>query len=100
MDHILKKKKPASRQLPGKRKLTSVEKVPDLNESTGSVRDKNGHAIKSQKSFKRQLIENPVENSLNLDGSDDYELLMERMQIEANQKIHFAWNFDLQEKNQ
>ena len=84
MDHILKVKKPKKKASSGKRKMPPADNVvADLNDST-VIRDTNGVVVKSQKSYKMQLLQD------NSEVSTDYESQMRRLNIEANQNIHFA----------
>ena len=89
MDHILKAKKSKKKVTSGerKRKLPPGDNaVADLNDSD-VIRNTNGLVVKSQKSYKTRLLQ---ENSVNSEVSTDYETQMQRLNIEANQNIHFA----------
>ena len=89
LDHILKKKKSKSKSngsFNRKRKNSVANDfVQPLNDSASSS---NSSVCQNtaKKSFKRRILEPEVHSQ----SSEDYELMMERMQLEAKSRIHFA----------
>ena len=89
LDHILKKNKSKSKKSKSgslcRKRKNSVEFIQPLNDSASSASSSVCQNT-AKKSYKRPNLEPELQSQ----SSEDYELMMERMQLEAKSKIHFA----------